>query len=687
MRGRRKGFSPIQRMRATAMALLVAAWMPAWICPAHGLTVDSDDPQATLTYPSGETVDLNFKGEAGATVWILLEFPSIMPGATFVRPNDAYCQAHSAYLFLFPGEGGEEHYYLRPDPSGRIAFGAQSLAGLGEVVVSVMKGESPGGLEPVQVIRLVEDSGSPAAGAVPEGADWATRTLNDPWDMSNPEDAYELGWVHNLASMTLENGILGGVPRDNDPHVWVLFPGVISSDRTLDERTGDNGPGIDADRYHLLAYYMWLPPDVSPGTKESVGRVVWHFGGDTAEEFSGNTGEYALFHVYPGWHLYVFDLKALAPTSGKPWGGTVRGLRIDPILHDREFKLDWVRLVAPGDSASVLEVPRADAPLLFLDDNRDLGDGFLASLTPSSPGKFSLAALAPGTYRAAAGDAPERAVFLEQPVRVNAAPRAAFLSPNPLSGEDFATAVLGNPWEMDDPADVPRADNLREGEFVAEISPPGISGTFYRGVSTPMSPTGDPGVYVLLGTPFDADRYRYLGFTLYVPFDGDDQNELGLGSVARVAWKADDFDSGVTSDDLLLYPGLRAYVVDMKNLDWEPAAARTWGGILSYLRVDPFEFPQSREFYLDSVRLCAMPEFRGAMPLTLRLEDPDSPSLDVRVFLGEHEAGSFPAEPGERTFQVDLSSVPPGEHPLRVVVEDGTSSNEATMAAPVSVLP
>ncbi|OYU43713.1 MAG: hypothetical protein CFE44_16905, partial [Burkholderiales bacterium PBB4] len=61
---------------------------------------------------------------------------------------------------------------------------------------------------------------------VPAAADFATISLNNPWDMADNTDVYPLLWTHNLAAATASGGIMTGTPRDADPHFWAHFPPI-----------------------------------------------------------------------------------------------------------------------------------------------------------------------------------------------------------------------------------------------------------------------------------------------------------------------------------------------------------------------------------------------------------------------------------------------------------------------------
>ena len=175
-----------------------------------------------------------------------------------------------------------------------------------------------------------------------------------------------------------------GVARDTDPHFWLLFPQIPSSILPANTRQKT----IDASKYTRLAFYMWLPDTVQPGA--SLGRLVWHHGGDTVAAFDAAYSESPTFAVYPGWRLYQFDLAALTPNKGKTWAGTIHGLRIDPCLGCAvTFKLDWARLSGTQDLTSgALAAPSPDKTRLLVDTDTSTGNGSLGVLAADAAGRF-----------------------------------------------------------------------------------------------------------------------------------------------------------------------------------------------------------------------------------------------------------------------------------------------------------
>ena len=71
---------------------------------------------------------------------------------------------------------------------------------------------------------------------VPAAADFATISLNNPWDMADNTDVYPLLWTHNLAAATATGGVMTGTPRDTDPHFWARFPQIARTTTTLGDR-------------------------------------------------------------------------------------------------------------------------------------------------------------------------------------------------------------------------------------------------------------------------------------------------------------------------------------------------------------------------------------------------------------------------------------------------------------------
>lgn len=693
------------------------------------------------------------------------------------------------------------------------------------------------------IAAILSLPGFAGAASVAEGDDHATVVLGDAWEMGNREDVFPLLWTHNLSSAGVSGGVMTGVARDTDPHFWLQFPRLPSSILPANTRQ----ISIDADRYTRLSVMLWLPESVVPGA--SSGRLVWHHGGDTSAEFDAAYSVSSLFAVYPGWHLYDFDLSTLGVASGRAWSGTIGGLRIDPCVGcNISFKIDWARLYGHQGSDHYYSLASGKSALV-VDSDVDANNGVLTVLEGSG-GHVSLAALSPGSYRVAAvsdgdyaltrrGDpwdfdsssdllwsstngfanamvasnrltgttsGPDPYILLDIPARkpidaskyrylavdmtlgsvpamepgmavfwgtqtatpqyqtsfipvsagrqtysidlgnyanwngvvkalridplngsnadsgvsvtihavrltssaglnetvsyesspltVNARPTVRIVAPSYDTGEDYAEAELGTGWTMaGSGVQQPQLGNFTGWEYTTSIPDLGVTGNFFHATSQPAAAgntEGDPYAFLAYqqnAKPIDGDTYRWLGYDLYVGMDATLQSELTIGAMSRVVWKTSDTDTANNSDDIVLMPGLNTYWLDMKSLRYEPASTRVWSGSIVYLRIDPFEFPDSRNFYLGRARLTAMPTGRYVIPVVLELGDADNDSLSVEIRSGQTVlARQSGLAPGRVELLASLAELAEGEHSLTAVVSDGRNSIEAAFPVPVGKL-
>ena len=185
--------------------------------------------------------------------------------------------------------------------------------------------------------------------------------------------------------------------------------------------------------------------------------------------------------------------------------------------------------------------------------------------------------------------------------------------PSRTTGADFATTVLGNPWDMSASNDIVGAFN---------ISPITFSNGQLHGTNT----NGDPGLEFLNNAnnaggarAIDTSRYRYLTYRLQV----DGPVDIANGSVTRVFWSSGPAAAAgpvTTTRDIVAFAGMRSYTVDLASL-----SVGVTGGLESdrdaevwttnnkrYLRFDPHEFAAVRNFHIDDVKLTAIPEASGA---------------------------------------------------------------------------
>ena len=465
----------------------------------------------------------------------------------------------------------------------------------------------------------------PAPGArLAAGPDYATDVLGDPWDMSNPEDisvqpAELIGWSPDFGFDTPAGGVgtVGGTVASTPANLAFHYRGhygVINAGRN-----GRRFP-IDSTVYKKFSYKL---------TSNLAGehpRVYWFyrpFGHPDGVHFGVR---FSTALTVNGSQIVEMDLtQNLA--GGFPWAGPVetlvRGLRIDPnnTTSGHQVFFDWVRLTrADSDPAAVNQTitwsgGTGSTAIEVIDA---VGTVFTVATGQPAAGnvEWKYGSLPPGAYtlRITSGVTVQTRSFT-----INTPPVVQVTDPDETGGRDYATWVIGNTWDMNQPLGGGPTFDV---QMVDHVINPTFSGGVFSGTSDGLvigsDGSGDPQATFLANTnnstPVDTTRYRYLTFKLTVdpPFD------LALGSVARVLWgSTNDPSILTTSESLIVFPGLTSYTIDLGALtvavDGGIEAAgspQLWTATpVTQLRIDPHEFGGvQRTFHFDDVKLAAMDE-------------------------------------------------------------------------------
>jgi hypothetical protein len=538
------------------------------------------------------------------------------------------------------------------------------------------------------------------------GPDFATDVLGDAWDMSNAEDISKdpeqrRGWTN----FGFSGGRVGGTTD------WV-FGNQVGSSLTLHERAyhtlinpGKNGASspIPSGVYTKLSIKMgsargdqfprvfWFHNDLGHPAGEGVG---WR-GANTPPNSPAPAGDSVL----------VADLTQLLG-GGNPWAAApVRGLTLYPnnsaVGYNVNF--DWVRLTtADGHPAAAMQqIAWSGGSSSSTVQVIDAG-GTVMTIATTGGGSGSInwnyGVLPPGTYtlRITSGGSQANRTF-----RINAPPTVRITDPDQTGGEDFATAVLGNPWDMNDGNDV------RLEVPGNHLLGPSFSGGQFHAVSDgqPVAyvgdiPVGDPIVYLLANNGVvNTSRYRYLTYRLQV----DRGYDLGRGSVARVFWGS---QSGApynltTTKDILVWPGMNSFTVDLASLSaapgggLEPGNAQLWTAAgARYLRLDPHEFAEQVPFHVDNVKLAAMDEDGGGN-FTIRFtgSDPDGDPVSLALYYDTDRnpsngltliASNVSLAGGQFTW--NTAGVAPGVYYIYGVAGDGRNGFATYSSGPVRVV-
>jgi hypothetical protein len=260
------------------------------------------------------------------------------------------------------------------------------------------------------------------------------------------------------------------------------------------------------------------------------------------------------FAMQPGWNVYSFNLNDPknypADFPAGPWSGQIVNLELfrggGPGVVN--MQLDWVRLHRPG--------------------------------TP------------------------------DQPPAAGAVPNPVVLSPSAEGGEDYASTVRGNPWDMAGPDDVALSNHL------ANVSFPGgdMSGTTI---------SNDPFVLLPTNGPIDGDRYHRA--TVEACYDGGFSlaDAPGAGMVGRFAWQTTTIPDWTETQDFVVFPGCHRMTFDMKTnpadaVHDETSANRPgWAGqSVTYLRYDLNEDRGARNFTIRDIRMADDAAFATTYPIS-----------------------------------------------------------------------
>jgi hypothetical protein len=538
---------------------------------------------------------------------------------------------------------------------------------------------------------------SPAAGQVviqnfpnrlAAGPDYATEVLGDPWDMSNAEDIglspYETG---GWASFAVSGGLAGGTTALTpggaaDTSLSLLhrgYWGLINPGKN-----GRNFP-IDSDKYRKLSFRM------SSGLAGEVPHVYW-FHSPLADP--GDTG-FGLRYLTPtvaGFQVYVADLTQ--GSQGTPWTAAVaRSLRIDPNHANagHEVFFDWVRLTAadnaPGAAMQVIQWTGGGGATIEVLEPSGSTVILTVATNASSGFNWNYGVLPPGNYwlRVRVDAAQDIRAF-----SINNPPTIRVTDPSRVTGEDYATSVLGNPWNMDGPEDVQLAASS------------GITNVSFDGEMHATNTNADPNVTVLYNTnnatPIDTSKFRYFTYRLRVdgPFD------MALGSVARLFWTSGpwlDAFTATTTRDILVWAGTNSYTIDLATLSAAPdggleatGAAEIWTAAHKrILRLDPHEFSTARTFHIDDIKLTAKPVSLGTYTVRFTGSDADGDPTTVTLYWdtdlnpwnGRTAIASVAIGAGQYLW--NTAGLSPGEYYIYAEANDGIQAAGSYSDAPIRV--
>jgi hypothetical protein len=517
-----------------------------------------------------------------------------------------------------------------------------------------------------------------APSLVSAGPDYATDVLANPWDFSDPLDVSPFpdelaGWTISAStartvgrSAFLSAGrFVGRTTTGGNGLIPMLYRGGVGV-TSLTENSGIfNHKAIPTARYGRLSVSLTL-------SASTAGQLVafWYSGPYGAEQARGA----AFSTPRAGTHIYTVDLvtgtwydlrgnavgPAFVPAGNYAqiaWNSAslMRGLQIRPTSDGNatiDVQADWVRLTQRDGQAGAATVPItfSGCPSRPYNVEVDAGGGNwdvihastssgLSTTTapvnygvlPAGSWRFRVTCYSTTRAGASASSAPVT-------ITINDPPVAGVFNPDVTGGPDFATAVLGNPWDWNALSDAP----LLAGFGNATITNDGVTNALQG-----SGAGGDPAVFLLYGNGnVDTARYRMLTFaeTLDTPFGLN--GALGEGSVARVFWERAVGASSATTftRDILIWPGRNSYTFDLAALtsanggiDPSCPGCLAWQATptVRALRIDPHESIRDVTFRLGRVALTAFDEVRlgTAFAIQYGFVDADPGSYQARIYI------------------------------------------------------
>ncbi len=401
---------------------------------------------------------------------------------------------------------------------------------------------------------------------LPEGADFATQVLRDPWDMDAYSDVSQYinqsGQKSFLQNISVEKGIFSAESgADRDPQFFAHWPGYPTA--ILNGKVGAKFP-IDANKYHCLYLGMkvsgftsnwWQAFWFEDDTLNGPGGGKWGLSGGQATEVGI-------------WKLYEMDLENVSMPAGfDAWTSSSvwRGLRIDPLRDDDQgsFEIDWIRLTDCTPVIHTIHFDSINNASIYLRPEGATREILVASDVSGDSYDLDVQGVEPGNYevvvRVAGG------VLLTEQITINQAPILHFEQPSFISGWEYSRQY-GNAWDMSTPDDVDAVTcaaygftggNLDLATVSIENQPPQCIG----------GPVSDPKIYLNVSEPIDPGQYRYLNFKMNV--DGPWQN-VPEAMIARLIWTFTGPTGACTyvGHDITFDVGWHEYTVDL----WDSAS-------------------------------------------------------------------------------------------------------------------
>lgn len=462
-----------------------------------------------------------------------------------------------------------------------------------------------------------------AATVEKESPDFASEVYGDAWDYSNSGD------VNTNAGRTRGMSVSGG-----KLHVKVVGGDYFSPVNTVPGalsygRDGNKSP-VSTSRYNHMSFEMTQPDN-------GVGAIYWF----TCTSMLATCAGGQTFKLYPGTHVYDFDLTAKSTVGAKKaWKGSrVVGMRVVPSVTGSKTKVistafNWMRIY---------------------DDVTTHG------------------AYPPGTYD----------YFSVKP-----RPQPVVDSPNTTQGKDITSAEGLQQWVF-------------TGGRVAGVGVKNATVKSYSSKGMTATNSGskrnDPEV-LLASRAFPGSKYRYLSIAMKYDGGFSLSSNSGGGKMARWIWGVKGTSVSQESNDIVTYSGANAGTINVdlakgSVLDENSKAPRQgWAGkTITSLRFDPNEDPGAATWHLLALHLRAAPAAKAKT--TIQFHDAGwVAGTTATIKVGKNAPGGtgyktvaskISVAKGVNSFAWKLGSLSAGAYHVQVTLNhpDGTAALAYSKAA------
>ncbi|MFZ6021501.1 MAG: hypothetical protein ACOYXO_18040 [Chloroflexota bacterium] len=442
--------------------------------------------------------------------------------------------------------------------------------------------------------NLISQAYSPI---VPEGNDFATAKMGDPWDMKELSDISiglnNGGQDIHLDHIRVERGIFYSYSVTDDSQFYPLWPMFPVG------KTGKQFP-IPSNEYSCL----FIGLKIHKQNVKSHNLQVFWFENESLN--LGNFGQTKFIDVPDDeWRVVKINL-SLEWLSGKRWTEIPywAGLRIDPTTQkDANIEVDWVRLTnCKGVFYEIDNLPSSLSKFYLIKDERKIFVENISSL--NGVGKIDLQGVEPGNYSYVVENS-NGGIISQGSIIINQSPIVKISRPSPTSGPSIA-------WNMSSLSDVLKT------ECVEEVSI--TNGEELRFKTAPLAcqngGVSDPKIFLRIRDKIISSDYRFLSYRLFTEWSKPWAN-VPKGMIVRWIWSTqgtsfrDGYRCHWVSQDLPFDVGWQVYNVDLfdqflgspeQKAGECPLIQRNWqeAGEIFELRFDPNE-NITDEYFLQKI--------------------------------------------------------------------------------------